>query len=136
MDCVLEPVIMMFGWCRIQLGEFDACIGDVWAICCHGPDQLANAGAIFNLHLGGEGAWSEASVELTEYIKLFEPCGVSRKQGGAVYSEWDFTKPCVKVLLTEFPNAGMAVKIDVVACLCDVNTVDHVKEALLLEGHG
>ena len=69
-------------------------------------------------------------------IKLFEPCGVGQKWGGAACSEWDFTKPRVKVLLTEFPNVGMAVDYDIVACLCDVNAIKHVKEALLLEGHG
>ena len=104
--------------------------------CCHGPDQLTNAGVIFNLHLGGKGSLVRGISPTNRGVKLFEPCGVGRKWGGAVCSEWDLTKPRVKVLLTEFSNVGMAVDFDIVACLHDVNTIEHFEEVLLLEGHG
>ena len=43
-------------------------------------------------------------------------------------------KPSVNVFFTEFADIGVAVYLDVVPCLCDMDAVEHVDEALAFEG--
>ena len=42
-------------------------------------------------------------------------------------------KPSVNVFFTEFVNVGVAVYLDVVPCLCDIDAVEHVHESLAFE---
>ena len=44
-------------------------------------------------------------------------------------------KPSVNVFFTEFVNLGVAVYLDVVPCLCDVDAFENVNESLAFDGY-
>ena len=49
-DCVFEPVVVVLMWVGVGLQKLDAGKCDVWAACCHGPDELADACSVVELH--------------------------------------------------------------------------------------
>ncbi len=52
-----------------------------------------------------------------------------------IITEWDLVEPGVKVLVAEFVNISVAVDFNVVLCLHDIDSVEHIKQALAFDRH-
>jgi hypothetical protein len=101
-DGVFKAVVMVFGWCRIRLGEFDAGKCDVRTTCRHGPDEFADTGTILNLHFSGKFGLIGGICWANSRVELLQPRWVSWERGRPGGGEGDFTEPGVEVLLAEF----------------------------------
>ncbi len=42
-------------------------------------------------------------------------------------------EPCIKILVAKLVNVGVAVDLDVVPCLSDVNAIKHIQETLTFQ---
>ncbi len=72
--------------------------------------------------------WADGGVE------FLEPSGVSWKGSRAVLREMDFVQPRLEVFVTNFVDVRVADNLFVVLCLCDINPVEHVQQALAFQG--
>ena len=54
-------------------------------------------------------------------------------EGLVCFCKRDLTEPRVKVFATEFVNLGMAINLDIVPSLYNIDTVKHVKKSLSLD---
>ncbi len=61
---------------------------------------------------------------------------VSRERGWAVVSQGDGVHPAGKVFLTSLFNKRVAVNLDVIAGLGDVNPIKHVDITLVFDRNG
>ncbi len=53
-----------------------------------------------------------------------------------VFSERNLAEPGIKIFCTEFVDISMAIDLDIVSSLYNVNTIEHVKKALSVQGDG
>ena len=121
---------MVFGRCRVGLREFNTSKGDVRAARCHSPNQFANTRFIFYLHFVGELCLFFGVCRANSGAELFDPGGVGREWSGTIFCHWDFVEPSIKIFVAEFIGSRMAVNFDVIAGLCNVNTIEHVEKTL------
>ena len=64
--------------------------------------------------------------------ELFDPGGVGGKWSGAILRHWDLDEPRVKIFFADLVDVRVAVDLDVVASLSNVDAVEHIEEALTL----
>ena len=95
--------------------------------------QLANAHFIFNLHLGGQSRLFVGIARANGGVEFLDPSGIGREWGRTILGQRYLFEPSVKVFFTEFVNVRMAINFDIVAGLCDIDTIEHVKETLPFE---
>ncbi len=67
-------------------------------------------------------------------VEFLEPSGVSWEGSRAVFCEVDFVEPRLEVFVAKFVDVGVAVDLYVVLCLCDINPIEHVQQALAFQG--
>ncbi len=58
---------------------------------------------------------------------------IGQEWGRTVLGQRYLFEPSVKVFFAEFADVRMAINFDIVASLCDVDTIEHVKETLPFE---
>ncbi len=68
--------------------------------------------------------------------KLLQPVLVSWERDKTVIHNWDSMHPTGRPLLTGFFNNGVAVNLDVITGLSDVDPIEHVQIALAFDGDG
>ena len=66
-------------------------------------------------------------------VEFLDPSGIGREWGRTILGQRYLFEPSVKVFFTEFVNVRMAINFDIVAGLCDIDTIEHVKETLPFE---
>ena len=117
------------------MGEFYAGKCDVRSACSHCPDDFADARSVVDLHGFGEGfliLWVGGTGCCVEFL---EPDWACWKGNWFVFCDRCVVEPSVDILFTDFVDVGVAVYFDVVPCLCDIDAVEHVNEALAFEGN-
>ena len=117
------------------MGEFYAGKCDVRSACRHCPDDFADARSVVDLHGFGEGfliLWVGGAGCCVEFL---EPDWTCWEGDWFVFCDGRVVKSSVNVFFAEFFNVGVAVYLDVVPCLCDIDAVEHVNEALAFEGN-
>ena len=123
---------VMFSGVRVGLREFDTGESNIWPAGGHGPDKFADTSLIFDIHFLGKALLVTRVSRSNSGIKLLDPCRAGREWSGPVFSHRHFVKPRIEVFLAELINIAVAVNLDVVARLSDVDPIKHVKEALPL----
>lgn len=130
---VFKTVKMMFCRCGIGLGELDTCERNVRTAGSHGPDKFADSCFIFNLHFCDQGELLFRVARADCGIEFLYPRGIGRKWCGAVFRKGDFAEPGIEILFTELVDVRVAIDLDVVACLNDVDAIEHVEKTLLFQ---
>ena len=132
-DGMLQTVVMVFVRGRIRLGEFATCERNICTACCHGPYQFPNSRSVVHLHGFGEG--------LLFFWIIGANCGVEFLEPNGACWEWEWfglcdrcvVEPSINVFFTEFVDVCVAVDLDIVSCLCDVDAIEHVNEAMTFQ---
>ncbi len=66
-------------------------------------------------------------------IEFLDPSGIGQKWGRTVLGQRYLFEASVKVFFAGFVDVRMAINFDIVASLCDIDTIEHVKETLPFE---
>ena len=66
-------------------------------------------------------------------IEFLDPSSIGWEWGRTVLGQRYLFEPSVKVFFAEFVDIRMAINFDIVAGLCDVDTIEHVKKTLPFE---
>jgi hypothetical protein len=106
MNSVLQPVKVVFSEGCVRLRELYACVRNVRPASSHGPNELADATFIFDLHLSGKLLSIFRIGGAHRSIEFLDPRGIGREGSWPVLGQRDFVKPCVKVFLTKLVDIG------------------------------
>ncbi len=66
-------------------------------------------------------------------IEFLDPGSICREGSGSVFSHWDFVEPCIKIIVAKLVHVGVAIDLDVVLHLSDVNAIKHIQETLTFQ---
>ncbi len=125
---------MVFRRGQVGLRQFNTSVGNVRLAGCHGPNKFPDAGFIFNIHFRCELLLFVRVGQANGCVELLELSGVSREGSWTGFSEMDLVEPRLEVFGTKFVDVGMAIDFDVVLCLRDINSIEHVQQALAFQG--
>jgi hypothetical protein len=135
-DGVFEAVEMMFGWIGVGLGEFDGGECNVWAAGSHGPDDFADATAVFDL-CGCLLFCMEFGVARSDGgVELLEPCTIVGSAVGRSLVMGVLLSQVERYFLQKFCDIGVTGDLDVMSILYDVGTIEHVQKTLMFDWHG
>ena len=101
---VFQAVVMVFSRCGVRLRKFDAHECNIGRAGRHGPNQLANARFIFNLHLGGQSRLFVGIARANGGVEFLDPSGIGREWGRTILGQRYLFEPSVKVFFAEFVN--------------------------------